>query len=90
MAKSRTRGDLSMLRLAGAHSTLEIAPQGAHVTDWTPHDARPVKAGAMADLGEDAWTGMVCVETANAAADARTLAPGDSHVLETVISVKPG
>ena len=54
---------------------------------WNPWQE---KARAMADLGEDAWTGMVCVETANAGNDARTLAPGGSHVLETVIAVKPG
>ena len=53
---------------------------------WNPWQE---KARAMADLGEDAWTGMVCVETANAGDDARTLAPGDSHALETVITVKP-
>jgi D-hexose-6-phosphate mutarotase len=53
---------------------------------WNPWEE---KARAMADLGEAAWTGMVCIETANAAADARTLAPGDSHVLEAVITVKP-
>ena len=45
------------------------------------------KARAMADLGET-WTGMVCVETANAAEDARTLAPGAMHVLEAVITVE--
>ena len=45
------------------------------------------KARAMGDLGESNWSGMVCVETANAAEDARTLAPGESHVLEAVITV---
>ena len=53
---------------------------------WNPWSD---KARAMADLGEGAWTGMVCVETANAGDDARTLVPGDSHVLEAVITVKP-
>jgi len=52
---------------------------------WNPWTE---KARAMADLGEGAWTGMVCVETANAGADARTLAPGGSHVLEAVIAVE--
>ena len=31
-----------MLRLPGAHSTLEVSPQGAHVTDWTMHGSPPV------------------------------------------------
>ncbi len=48
------------------------------------------KARGMNDLGETAWTGMVCIETANAGDDARTLAPGDSHVLEAVLAVEPG
>ena len=46
------------------------------------------KARAMADLGDTAWTGMVCVETANASEDARTLAPGAAHLLEAVITVE--
>ena len=53
---------------------------------WNPWSE---KARTMTDLG-DAWTGMVCVETANAADDARTLAPGGSHILEAVISVETG
>src|SRR5688572_15923689 len=39
---SSTRGELSVLRLEAAHATLEFAPQGAHVVDWTPHGSRPV------------------------------------------------
>ena len=64
-----------------------VAKAGSRSTVvWNPWEE---KARAMADLGEAAWTGMVCIETANAGADARALAPGDSHVLETVISVRP-
>ena len=46
------------------------------------------KARSMADLGVTGWTGMLCVETANAAGDARMLAPGESHVLEATIGVE--
>jgi glucose-6-phosphate 1-epimerase len=46
------------------------------------------KARTMGDLGDDAWTGMVCVETANVAGDARTLAPLAFHVLEATIAVE--
>ena len=46
------------------------------------------KSRAMGDLGEDGWTGMLCIETANAFGDARTLAPGETHVLEAVIAVE--
>ena len=63
-----------------------ISKSGSHSTViWNPWLD---KARAMADLGESAWTGMVCVETANAAEDARTLASGAVHVLETVIAVE--
>lgn len=45
------------------------------------------KARAMADFGDDEWPGMVCVETANAAENAVTLKPGDSHTMTAVIRV---
>src|SRR5688572_29033547 len=37
-----TRGDLSLLRLSGAQSTLEVSPQGAHLTDWTIPGMPPI------------------------------------------------
>jgi len=40
---------------------------------WNPWVA---KAKAMPDFGDDEWTGMLCVETANAMDGAVTLAPG--------------
>jgi D-hexose-6-phosphate mutarotase len=51
---------------------------------WNPWIA---KAKAMADFGDDEWPDMLCVETANANANAMTLAPGSTHALEAVISV---
>jgi hypothetical protein len=39
------------------------------------------KAKAMPDFGDDEWPNMLCIETANAADDAVTLAPGKSHVM---------
>lgn len=65
-----------------------VAKSGSRSTVvWNPWSE---KARAMADLGEAAWPGMVCIETANVGDDARTLAPGHLHVLEAVITVKPG
>lgn len=49
---------------------------------WNPWIA---KAKAMPDFGDDEWTGMVCVETANAGDDAVTLAPGASHVMTATL-----
>lgn len=45
------------------------------------------KSAAMSDFGDDEWTGMVCVETANAKADAVTLEPGAEHTMSAYISV---
>ncbi len=42
-------------------------------------------ASAMADLG-DAWTSMLCVETANVRDDAVTLSPGGMHTMTATIS----
>jgi glucose-6-phosphate 1-epimerase len=45
---------------------------------WNPWQA---KASALADLGGDAWPHFVCVEPANAAENAVTLAPGAVHTM---------
>jgi glucose-6-phosphate 1-epimerase len=45
---------------------------------WNPWVA---KAKAMPDFGDDEWPAMLCVETANVAAQAVTLAPGATHVM---------
>jgi len=51
---------------------------------WNPWTA---KAAAMADFGDDEWPQMLCIETANASANAITLAPGEKHSMRAVISV---
>lgn len=43
---------------------------------WNPWIA---KAATMRDFGDDEWLHMCCVETANVATDAITLAPGATH-----------
>ena len=45
---------------------------------WNPG---PEKARRLSDFPDDGWTGMLCVETANAVDDFRELAPGQSHTL---------
>jgi D-hexose-6-phosphate mutarotase len=52
---------------------------------WNPWIA---KARAMPDFGDEEWTGMVCVETANAGDNAVTLAPGASHVMAATLEVR--
>ncbi len=54
---------------------------------WNPWVA---KAKAMPDFGDEEWTRMVCVETANATDDAVTLAPGASHVMTATLEVQAG
>jgi D-hexose-6-phosphate mutarotase len=63
-----------------------VAKSGSATTVvWNPWVA---KAKAMPDFGEDEWTGMVCVETANALENRVTLAPGASHVMTATIGVQ--
>ena len=45
------------------------------------------KAAAMPDFGADEWPRMACIETANAGANAITLAPGQRHAMRAVISL---
>lgn len=64
-----------------------IASRGSRSTVvWNPWRA---KADGMGDFGPEGWAGMVCVETANAADDMRTLAPGEQHRLAAVYSDAP-
>jgi glucose-6-phosphate 1-epimerase len=46
------------------------------------------KASTLPDLGSDAWPHFVCVEPANAAEDAVTLAPGGVHRMGIVVRVE--
>jgi len=65
---------------------IEIAKTGSATTVvWNPWVA---KAKAMPDFGDDEWPAMLCVETANAAADAVTLAPGESHVMTATLALR--
>jgi glucose-6-phosphate 1-epimerase len=54
---------------------------------WNPW---AIKAAAITDLEPEDWRRMVCVETANAADDALTLAPGDRHVTSAMVRVEAG
>lgn len=45
------------------------------------------KSAAMADFGDDEWTGMICVEAANIGTNAITLKPGQTHTMRQRISL---
>jgi glucose-6-phosphate 1-epimerase len=52
---------------------------------WNPwHE----KASTMADLGDDQWRLMLCVEAANAADNAVHLASGERHAMRVVIGAE--
>ena len=53
---------------------------------WNPWQK---KAAGMSDLGDDEWSQMVCVETANVLDFAITLRPGAAHALAARYSVEP-
>ncbi|MBA2479345.1 MAG: D-hexose-6-phosphate mutarotase [Planctomycetes bacterium] len=64
---------------------IRVAKSGSDTTVvWNPWTKR---AGELTDLGEDAWPGMLCVETANAGDDHISIAPGATHTMSAAISV---
>ena len=64
--------------------TIHIDAQGSSSTVvWNPWLEKCV---AMADMKDDAYKTMICIEAANAPGDALQLAPGEEHTLTTVIS----
>jgi len=52
---------------------------------WNPWAAATAK---LADMNPDGWRGMTCIETANAAENAITLAPRSAHTVEAHLSVE--
>ncbi len=53
---------------------------------WNPWQEA---AAALADLGDEEWRTMCCVEAANILSDAVTLAPGAAHTMSATLSVAP-
>jgi D-hexose-6-phosphate mutarotase len=69
-----------------AQRSLSIAKEGSQTTVvWNPWIA---KSAAMPDFGDNEWRTMVCVESANAFANSRVLAPGTRHTLRATIAVQ--
>jgi glucose-6-phosphate 1-epimerase len=65
--------------------TLEISKIGsANTVVWNPWVA---KSAAMPDFGDDEWTGMVCIEAANALDNAVRLLPGQTHTMRQRIAL---
>lgn len=69
----------------GLRRQITVDKSGSQTTVvWNPWTA---KAAALADFGDDEWPRMLCIETANAGANAINLAPGKTHSTRAVISV---
>jgi glucose-6-phosphate 1-epimerase len=65
--------------------TIAVQKTGSATTVvWNPWSEGAAKIG---DLPDYAWTGFVCVEAANTGADAITLAPGETHRMQCVLTV---
>ena len=63
---------------------LVTAKSGSQTTViWNPWQ---LAAAALADLGDEEWQTMCCVEAANILSDAVTLAPGASHTMSAALS----
>ena len=71
----------------GMNRRLVVSKTGSQSTViWNPWID---KAKAMSDFGDDEWPGMLCIETANAADNAISLASEQSHVMSATIAVQP-
>ncbi|WP_248799097.1 D-hexose-6-phosphate mutarotase [Pseudomonas sp. MWU13-2105] len=63
---------------------IELSSQGSRsAVIWNPWIDR---ASQLADMADDGWQKMLCIETANVMDDVVTLAPGASHTLGVTIS----
>lgn len=70
--------------LDGSERRIVIRSRGSgSAVVWNPWIEKSARLG---DMGEDGYRRMICVETANAGADAVTLSPGACHTLTAVIS----
>ena len=52
--------------------------------------AGAVQSLASPDIGDEDWTGFVCIEGANAFENAVTVPPGESHTLTYRLEVEDG
>jgi glucose-6-phosphate 1-epimerase len=70
----------------GLNRRIRIGKRGSRSTIvWNPWAEKAEKLG---DMGEDGYLGMVCVESANAADDVVSLAPGAEHSLRVEYSLE--
>lgn len=72
----------------GLERTITVAKSGSLSTVvWNPW---AVRAAAMPDFGDEEWTGMVCIETANAATNAVRVPPGGRRAVQVRVACSKG
>jgi glucose-6-phosphate 1-epimerase len=72
------------LLLLDSDRTINIMTEGsASAVVWNPWKD---KSMSMADMQDDAYNTMLCIETANALEDARELAPAEEHTLQVTLT----
>jgi glucose-6-phosphate 1-epimerase len=65
---------------------ITVAKENSHTTIvWNPWQELTAK---LADMEPEGWQEMLCVESANAGANAITLAPGEAHTMRAILSVE--
>ncbi len=78
--------DTCVLKDPGLQRQISVAKSGsASTVIWNPWIDKSVR---MKDFGDDEWTGMVCIETANIANNSIELSPGQSHTTSAIIAVE--
>lgn len=89
-------GETDRVYLKGSDVTVDDPALNRRLVVWSQGARNTVvwnpwvdKSAAMPDFGDDEWTGMVCVEAANALGDAFSLKPGGSATLAQRITVAP-
>jgi glucose-6-phosphate 1-epimerase len=79
-------GDDCVIEDPGWQRRIHISKAGSRSTVvWNPWVE---KSRRLADFGDEEYTGMICVETANTAADVVMVMPAGEHRLSAVISVE--
>jgi glucose-6-phosphate 1-epimerase len=74
----------SPLLLLDKDRTIQIESEGsASAVVWNPWKDKSMR---MADMPDDGYNTMLCIETANAREDVRTLAPGEEHTLKVTLA----
>jgi glucose-6-phosphate 1-epimerase len=67
-------------------STIRTEKQGSSTTVvWNPWREG---AASLADLGDEEWRGMACVEASNILESAISLGPGEEHTMCSILSVR--